>query len=148
MKTIEVSVSRFIELTFDASGKVKYLLGAKPSLADVSEVKFTLSDCSGWVRWLLNAASGGVVLIPDGSSRQNDWCRAQRFKITDYRKNASWKDGRLRIAFMPASAGRPGHVWLIFNGRTIECCGGRGVCRRVWNTRSLLSRVTVCYVLT
>jgi len=126
------------------AGKVKYVFGVKPALG----ASFKESDCSGFVRWILHKATSGVVKIPQGSWYQNGWCEDLGFKHNVYREGARLRDNRLRIAFIRPQRDKPGHVWLILNGQTMECCSGRGVCRRPWNNGSLLSGVTSCYVLT
>ena len=125
--------------------RVKYLLGAKPKLGSLF---FKESDCSGFVRWLVHEATEGVTTMPDGSYHQANWCIKQGFKKVAYKQSACMRDDRLRIAFIAPNSEGVGHVWLIFNGQTMESCGGRGVCRRPWSNKLLLSTVSSCFVLT
>jgi len=132
-------------------GRVKYRLGAKPSFNDQPGHDFFKSDCSGFVRWLLFEATGGLVKLDEGSWHQRAWCDNHGFKLTDYILNASVKDGRLRIAFISPPNG---HVWLVLDGKTYECYSGKGVGSRSWDSRieggksSLARAVDFCYVLT
>ena len=141
-------------LFFDAFGaclgKVKYHLGAKPMIGGVPGYDCTISDCSGFVRWIL-AYSVGVsksLILPMGSWQQSEWCKSQGFKKVSYKEVAGLKDSRLRIAFIAPDGSLHGHVWFIFNGMTMECYGGVGVGRRKWDVDVLLKNVDSCYVLT
>ena len=149
MKTVKVDKDKLLELTADALGKVAYRLGAKPNLRLMPGDKgFKVSDCSGWVRWLLARVTDPPVTIGLGSWYQQEWAKAQGFKRTGYAANAGWADNRLRLAFIDAQGSKVGHVWLLLNGHTIECAGGKGVCRRPWDTKTLKDKVDACYVLT
>ena len=145
---LEMDRIRLMNRVEAASGVVKYKLDAKPAMGAIPGADFTVSDCSGFVRWLIDGATAGMVTPPDGSWNQHDWCIQQKFKSDEYLQVAGLGDNRLRIAFINPAGGEPGHVWLILNGQTIECCGGRGVCRRPWNTAVLRLDVAACYVLT
>ncbi len=135
---------RFIKATVD---KMKYGLGDKIDLSTpYDKLPGDSIDCSGYVRLAVYKITHGEVKMKDGSANQNDWCRDQGFKKTDY-TNAALSDDRIRIAFIrPPSSKR--HVWMIVNGKTIESCGGHGPTRRDWNTKVLIENVTDCYVLT
>jgi cell wall-associated NlpC family hydrolase len=128
-------------------GKVKYRLGAKPRMGAVPGKDFTSADCSGFVRWLVNAATSGQTTLPDGSVCQHDWCKAQGFQAVPY-SDAAKSDSVLRVAFMAPAGKDPGHVWLIINGRTVESYGGHGPGRRAWDTPVLKRRASACFVLT
>jgi hypothetical protein len=150
MTTLTIDRARLELKARLAFGQVKYLFGAKPPLNGTPSKDFTKSDCSGFVRWLLYQASKGGIKIPSGSWYQREWCEDHRLKKTadGYAVGAALSDGRIRIAFFSEKQGRAGHVWLIINGKTIECYGGKGAGSRAWNTPVLLKNVEVCYVLT
>ena len=127
-------------------GRVKYKLGAKPALGSDSST-FSLSDCSGWVRWVLDRAG---LRIPDGSATQHKFCAAH-FREVHYKDAATLADpSRLFIAFIAPNGGI-GHVWLLQGGTaanpgiTMECHGGGvGVSSRPWDTPALRN-VCACY---
>ena len=144
MRTITVDVKRLID-TMKACDHIRYRLGAKPALQKQPS-QLSISDCSGYTRYLLATATHGKIVLPHGSVNQRKWCEAQGFKRTAY-LNCQWEDGRLRIAFMDAVNGH-GHVWFCLDGQTIECWSGRGVGRRPWNTPILKRHVDHCFVLT
>jgi len=123
-----------------------YKMGGKPDL-DSDSAEWTRTDCSGYVRWILHRASLDKPIMPEGSANQRDWCLQKGFKPTDY-SNTGELDGRLRISFLPARRGKAGHVWLCWNGRTIESRGGRGPTRRAWDTPVLKNQVAITFVLT
>ncbi len=135
---------KFIKATED---KMKYGLGDKIDLSTpYDKLPGDSIDCSGYVRLAIYKITHGKIKMKDGSANQNDWCRDNDFKKTDY-SNASLSDDRIRIAFIrPPSSKR--HVWLIVNGKTIESCGGHGPTRRDWDEKVLKINVTDCYVLT
>lgn len=126
-------------------GVVKYRLNVKPAFG-VKPGMFKVSDCSGFVRWFLNLTTGSKVQLNLGSWYQMQWCYDQKLQTCEY-SDCSKLDGIIRIAFIKQAGKKYGHVWLISNSRTIECCGGRGVCRRPWDTEVLLKNVDVCFVL-
>lgn len=148
MKTIPMTDRAKLVAAMNACfGVVKYLMGAKPRLKDKPGVGFTKSDCSGFSRWLLYQATGGLVTLPHGSACQWDWCKAQGLKLTTYDENAAGRlDSLLRIAFIRRQGNKAGHVLFVINGMTIECAGGKGVCRNPWSIYK--GRVDACYVLT
>jgi len=144
---IKVNKALMLTLVSKMSGRVKYKLGAKAPHLGCDSAKISHLDCSGFVRYLIHRISGFV--IPDGSANQLAWVAAQGFKQSTYDANgAGLCDNRLRIAFIGAYRGKVGHVWLVLNGQTIESYGGRGVGRRPWNSKTLLSKVDKVYVLT
>lgn len=145
--SIPVSKTRLLAGFAGCEGKCGYLLGAKPAMESFPG-RFSESDCSGFVRWLIFHATGGKVLIPDGSFNQAEWCVGMKLKPCRYGDSGRLRDDRVRISFIRARDGVPGHVWLVLNGQTIECCSRRGVCRRPWNSSVLLHGVSACFVLT
>jgi cell wall-associated NlpC family hydrolase len=139
---MSISLSLVKECFAHCVGRVRYEMGAKPALGSDSST-FSLSDCSGWVRWVLDRAG---LLIPDGSAGQHEWCQANLRKVS-YSDAATLADpSRLFIAFI---APEPiGHVWLLNAGKTMECHGGGvGVSSRPWDTPILLHAVCACYEL-
>lgn len=135
--------------------KVRYGLGAKapehkaPADHFSAVPDFAAIDCSGWVRWAIFIATKGKVLIPDGSYVQNDYFREQGCKPTDYH-NCALRDGHVRIAFhRPGGRGgdKTGHVWICYNGFTLESFGGHGPGSRNWDHQWFLDHVDDTYVL-
>ncbi len=153
MKTIPVDraeLVRLMKLSFSFASRavtyIKYLLGGKLRMGS-DPPSANAVDCSGYVRWLIYGATHGQTLMPDGSWYQQEWCKSQGFKRTDY-GHCILHDSRLRIAFINPRAGKVGHVWVIINGQTIESYGGHGAGRRAWDTPALINNVSACYVLT
>lgn len=129
------------------NGHIKYHLGSKPALHAKPE-NITVSDCSGFVRYLMYNVTGGDMDIDKrgGTYWQEEWCKEQKLDKVEYSTAAS-NDGWLRIAFIHGSKGHVGHVWLILAGKTIECHGGVGADRRDWDTKVLKDGVTACFKL-
>jgi hypothetical protein len=148
MHTITIDKTKLMRFHNAAQGSVKYNLGSKPKIGTMPVTGFRFSDCSGYVRWLIAAATTNEIIPPDGSWYQQKWCKEQGLKLTDYHAVAGLGDNRLRIAFINSGKNKVGHVWLVLNGQTLECCGRKGVCRRPWNTAVLKNEVDACYVLT
>lgn len=153
-RVVEIDRHKLVEAMTPVLGKAKYGLGRKWAIdAQPAQLIGKPVDCSGFVRWLLHQASGGQVTMPDGSWHQRNWCHDQGFADVNYAE-ASKCDSRLRIAFMLPEMNhsgeqlRPGHVWLIISGKTIESCGGKGPTRRAWNTPTLYTNADACFVLT
>ena len=144
--TLPIDRNRLILCIDKTVGTVKYKLGAKPVI-NAEPGTFTKSDCSGYLRWILHQATWLKIIPPDGSWNQHEWCKRQDFKLCPY-SDAAKSDSILRIAFIEAHDGKPGHVWLVISGKTIECCSRRGACRRAWNGPTLKNSVSACYVLT
>lgn len=152
---IPVNMAVLTDLVKRTAGKVAYDYGAKPN-PGAKPGSFRNSDCSGFVRWLLPLVATEHIDVPDGSWNQWEWCKRQGFKLTAYDKAGDEKDFRLRIAFIPKVGEQAGHVILLLNGYSIECCGGKGVCRRRWNEPVFLSNkkrknrpgIQACFVLT
>lgn len=147
MKLLDMNDEKFFREIKACLGVVKYKLGAKPGLHDEPGIDFKLSDCSGFVRWLLFKGTDGKTTLPDGSWIQETWCDNEGFNKNPYASVADNKDDYLRVAFIKAYRGKVGHIWLIHNGKTIECYGGVGVGRRPWNTKTLLKEVSDCYTI-
>jgi hypothetical protein len=143
---------------------VVYGYGSKaPSLAcDLSRIKAI--DCSGYARLALYRASGGALVIPDGSQMQRaffeDAAREGLVRGVGYSDAARYmNDSRLFIAFIKPftnGCGSVGHVWLLSkyddgnNGTaagTLESHGGGGINSRAWNNRTLLREVYSCFEL-
>jgi len=143
-----VSLALVKECFAHTVGRVKYKLGAKPALGSDSST-FSLSDCSGLVRWALDRAG---FRIPDGSATQHEFCAAHLREV-HYKDAATLADpSRLFIAFIAPNGGI-GHVWLLQGGtaqtpgRTMECHGGGvGVSSRLYDTPAL-HNVCACYEL-
>lgn len=103
-------------------------------------------DCSGFVRWAIFHACGGLT-IPDGSQNQHDWFEQNKFKISDT-NSCLLKDDVIRIAFL-APHDTPsgiGHVLFVVNGLTYESHGGHGPDSRKYEKHGWMSRLHV-YVL-
>lgn len=114
---------------------VKYGFGEKcpePHLGQLPIV-FGEIDCSGFARSSVKFASGGKIVMPDGSYQQGDWFAAQGFKRTD-NSNCALNDGHLRVCIHhPDHIDETGHIWFVVGGRTIESYGGHGPGSRAWN---------------
>ena len=96
-------------------------------------------DCSGYMRLQVYAATGGKVLIPDGSAEQREWMEKEGFsKVTPYANEAGNPETQfLYINFIAPTDAHAGHVWAVQSRETCECHGGSGVGSRLWNTRPL-----------
>jgi hypothetical protein len=127
-------------------GRVKYDLGSKPALG-LSPCQIIKADCSGFIRGILFAATNGQVSLPEGSWYQRQWFQDRNFKKTQYRLVANSHDHRLRIAFIDPNESEHGHVWLILDGKTVECFFGKGVGQRRWNYSTLYKNVDWCFVV-
>lgn len=128
---------------------VHYGMGDKAPEPFSFPPNFHAIDCSGFARWVIFHATGGDVLMPDGSYVQSDWCEQHGFKKTDY-ANAANHDGHVRIAFHhPGGRGGDGtgHVWIILNGMSLESYGGHGPGSRSYSHQWFLDHVDACYVV-
>jgi hypothetical protein len=143
--TIKVDRPLLITLMKATHGKTKYGLGKKPLLKDEAK-DIKSADCSGYVRWLLNKITHGALKLKAwGSDLQRSEIKAMGFARCDY-ADCGKLDNILRIAFIKPTE-KHGHIWLTCNGMTVECAGGMGAGRRIWNTPVLLHEVTAAYVL-
>lgn len=102
-------------------------------------------DCSGFARYIVYHASGGSLLLPDGSFNQADWCVADDLHQVAHYSDLSRPDVRhdpshLFIAFLPARRTKPGHVWLVTAGLTFESYSPRGVATPPQQRRQLSLR--------
>jgi cell wall-associated NlpC family hydrolase len=140
MKLERAKLIALMEPTFEGH---EYLMDSKPKLG-LAPNSWKLSDCSGYIRWLVWGAFG--VKLPDGSANQHAWSQLYLPEVP-YRKVGPLKDNVLYIAFIAPKGGHPGHVWLLCSGMTIECYGGHGPGRRSWDTEVLLENVAACYEL-
>lgn len=134
--------------------KVKYGWGAKAGNWNEQPGEFSSLDCSGFVGWILAQATNGAVrdLIGKGSWQQAEFFDQQGFKESTI-SAGKLVDNAVRVAFMPPKylAGkmvRAGHIALILNGATLESCGGRGPCRRIWDGKGWQAKCTGVWVLT
>jgi cell wall-associated NlpC family hydrolase len=146
MTPIDLSV---LEATFRSmAGRVRYLMGAKAPSIDCDPARITRLDCSGWVRYAIHRAGGPT--LPDGSVQQREWAVAHGLRrlahYSDVHYTADDPD-RLFLCFLAPNAGKAGHVWLVRAGRTMESCGGRGVCSRSWDTAVLALNADAAYEL-
>ncbi len=108
--------------------KTRYGLGEKAHVLTAYPPDYAEIDCSGWARAAIAYASepSGVVILPDGSVNQHEWCEAQHLKVSSP-DALTLHDGYLRIAFIVPTVQRLiGHVYLARNGMTYESHGGRG----------------------
>jgi len=131
------------ELERKMAGRVKYELGAKARILSRQAAEITSLDCSGFVQYVVFKVCG--LTIPEGSVQQREWLEKLKYHRVSYAQTARLRDGVLRLAFIPPSAGKHGHVWFVLNGRTIECYSGGGVNNRAWWTPKLKNAVTACF---
>lgn len=138
-QTLLLPARSLIALTHECQARgVGYALGAKapePVFKGqrlTAPPPFTAIDCSGFFRFALYACAGRVV-VPDGSSNQNDWLRTGSFKHHEVTGDpqgyaaANPSDGRLRVCVCRREDGHAyGHIWFTWNGRTYESYGGHG----------------------
>lgn len=90
-------------------------------------------DCSGLFQWLLSMQE---ITVPEGSWEQLDFCKRSGLPlILDYRKVINGRG--LYACFAIQEGKRPGHVWIVRQGETIECHGGGGCSPRAAETGTL-----------
>lgn len=145
-----IDLARVLLLHGKMEGRVRYRLGAKarPTMqtGEIDEL-----DCSGYMQYLMRRS--GAPDFPDGSWLQSRYAMSHGWhKLAQYRDvtYAAKDPKRLFLAFFPERQDnlgrrRYGHIWLVYMGKTIECCGSGGVTRRQWNQRTLLARVETCW---
>jgi hypothetical protein len=152
--------------------KVRYLLGGKAEVGAgnprahqglwSAPAAIDALDCSGAVRYLLFQASGGALLLPDGSQMQRAWCE-EHAQSGALHQLAHYSDAnrygtarRLFLAFIVPhchGCGPVGHVWLVARpdenaaAVTRESHGGVGIGSRRWDSPTLLHQVYSCYEL-
>ena len=121
---------------------IQYKLGSKiPLDAQVKDVQYC--DCSGFVRWILNhwlEATGECYLV-DGSVNQHQQFKDNKIDLLIWPyPNSEY----VYIGFLSPNdtASEIGHVFLIYQNLTIECCGSLGVCRRDVNSLKWLKNCT------
>ncbi len=127
-------------------GHVRYTWGGKPGFNKKPE-EIVGADCSGFVRYVVYQATSKKVSLSEGSWGQHEWCKTSKLETVAY-STARESDGWLRLAFInPEGKDKPGHVWMILDGKTLESYGGHGPGRRSWDTGVLVKRVGACYKL-
>lgn len=123
-------------------GRVKYELGAKAHPLSKQAAEIGKLDCSGFVQYVLFKICG--VTTPAGSVEQREWLEKQGYERVSYTQVAGLRDGVLRVAFIPPTKGKRGHVWFVLNGKTIECYSPAGVNKRPWWT-ARLKKAEACF---
>lgn len=146
-----VDLKLLLQLHARCEDRVRYGLGAKAPKLSAASHEIHKIDCSGYVRWLLYRASGGELVLPDGSWHQNKFAASRFRKIMRYRDVTYADPSRLFLAYLPPIP-KIGHIWLVnrreHNGDvdvwTIESHGGHGANSRRWNY-GVLKYATACY---
>jgi len=135
-------------LTSLMDGHVTYELGDKVWAPLTTEPERVRSlDCSGFVKYIVQRSMLTHQSLPAGSHRQETWCR-DRCMACDYATEAGNRDGSVLIAFRDRTPSLIRHVWLVINGRTVECTtrGGRnGPTSFNWTERS--AQANACFWL-
>lgn len=145
-----INIPLLLAVFHNMEGRVTYSLGGKADALNEDSHDIDEIDCSGFVRYAVAKATNSAVIMPDGSSVQHDWCDNQGLhKLAQYSNVQYGKDdpNRLFIGFIQPAGGHPGHVWLIYKGKTLESHGGAGVSSRDWDTPILLSKACAAYEL-
>lgn len=131
---------------------IGYGFGDKDPKLGVFPPDYKLIDCSGFVRTALFYATdgeSGKYNFPDGSCNQHAWFEQGGFKGTEYGE-CSNIDQHVRVG-VHAPQGRGGdaigHIWLVYEGATIESYGGNGPGSHAWNSTWYPESVDACYVL-
>lgn len=153
---LPISANKVVKLFRELIGnRVGYGMGCKAKDVKVwyplfidQQGQFTHKvDCSGAVRLIAYHASGGAVILPDGSYNQHEAIKALNLRKSNWYA-CGRKDNLLRIAFhLPDQRDETGHVWFILNGETWESYGGHGPGSRPWLTRILAHLFTDVYVV-
>ena len=125
--------------------RIPYVWDAKPD-PSLRTDQITGSDCSGWLRYLLGRQGNE---LPEGSQEQMEWLKDQGLtESSDYPAVATGSGLWACFALdLRSEGGHPGHVWLLYQGQSMECCAGRGVTSRHWNTPVLRRSFLVAYRL-
>lgn len=131
---------------------IRYRLGGKPHKDTGPRRSGRLAgiDCSGYVGQVLYELTGKELdLRYRGSVQQRDDIVELGFKRSTV-EACNRLDNTLRIVFLPprATASGIGHVALVYNDRTYESCGSKGVCSREWSGETGWQEKCVVYVLT
>ena len=133
---------------------IGYSWGAKAPTGTLSNFppKYTLSDCSNFVRCLIAYLTSGNLLLPDGSWNQYNWFLTTgqdgiKFKESSY-SNCGLNDNHIRICFLLEDECGDRHVWLVYQGKTIECHGSAGTKSRPWDVSILKDHCNHCFVIT
>lgn len=110
-------------------------------------------DCSGFMREAWYYASNRQV-IPEGSANQKDWARnrigreiLREWPGAMYAKACKNRGALLLCIIDAVDRVHSGHVFMVLNGFSIECYGGHGVGRRLWNTPVLVREVSTVFVV-
>ena len=119
------------------SAGTSYLLGGKisPLSMQADDPNWPGQvDCSGFVRWLLYHALGQPADfdVPDGSANQHQWMIDAGFKPSQWQDGLG-SDGYIRVGVLaPEDTSEGiGHIWMTYDGNTIESHGGVGPSSRV-----------------
>jgi hypothetical protein len=126
---------------------VKYDFGAKFSDVKKNPPGGAYVDCSGYSRWLLYHGSDGGLMLPDGSWNQLEAIEEKGFSQRVYRNVLKDRTGAVYIAFFKPTRFKPGHVWLLQDGLTMESYGGHGIGSRKGLPLALMLRPIYCYRL-
>ena len=138
-KLFPINIKQFVDLTVACEKvPVTYSLGAKADLhAKVGS--FHHIDCSGFVRWAIFQATGGITDIGDGSYNQMQKLKGLGVEQCSYHDAVTQANPKkLFLAVMtPETGGGVGHVWAFTacgapKGKSLTCesHGGKGVDRR------------------
>ena len=110
-------------------------------------------DCSGMSRWLIYHLTGGVTVIPDGSTNQRGWVEGLGRPNLEGFQEVPVADGHqingvLYIAFLSPTQTNEhiGHVLLLCNGVTYESHGGpgeKGPDSREWGSEPFMAEMSV-----
>lgn len=147
-----IDIPMLLDVFNNMKGRVTYHsvgMEGKASPLDCDSSAISRLDCSGFSQYAIAKSANQQVIIPAGSSDQHDWCAAQGlYQLAQYSdvQYAAADSTRLFIAFIPPSNAEH-HVWLIYQGNTMECCSSRGVCTRSWDTPILTSNVWAAFEL-
>ncbi|MBC7808497.1 MAG: hypothetical protein H7145_20375 [Akkermansiaceae bacterium] len=149
--TLALDLAALVSLHKRLIGEVGYRLGAKCAVGDTPEN----IDCSGYVGWLLSNVTPTPLrsviardIVGLGTWHLSEWLKKSGFKRSTV-DSGRRTDGVLRVAITLAArnpvTGRMGigHIALVWNGRTIESHGGRGVNSREWTGKGWQGRCAV-----
>lgn len=121
-----------------ATDHVTYHLGSKPPIK-TSAVSIATSDCSGWARWILYYASGGAVVLVDGSQNQRVAFSASNLKKSSL-PACLLHDNILRVITRKADSNGVGHIAFALNGMCYDCSSTfHGVSVHAWTGNGWMS---------